>query len=124
MSCYICLESEKPLIRKTCGCKMLVHKKCFEEELKNGNLTCSVCHQKYKVSVVHYWPMMLMRAFFTLVLAIDEIIILQWLRLSLLITFTALYINVCIGLSMYSFQNHKSIIVHAVLHETSPSTSV
>ena len=124
MSCYICLESDKPLIRKTCGCKMLIHKKCFEEELKNGNLKCSVCHQPYNVSIVDHWPTMLMRALFTIVLALDEIFILQRLRLSLIMTFTVLYINVCIGLSMYSFQNHKSIIVHAVLHEVSPSTRV
>lgn len=124
MTCYICLDNTGTLLKKTCGCNMLVHKKCFMQELQNKKLFCSVCQQPYDCTLMHHWPTVLCRVFFFVFLFVDELIILLRIRLSPLIIVTTLYVNACIGASMFMALERTSICVHVVHPSLLPSSNV
>ena len=123
MSCYVCLESFKPLYRKSCGCGMLVHASCLQKELENGRLTCSVCNQAYATSHRLHWKLSLARALCIVVLVLDELWILVQLRFSLFVLFTTLYLNLCLAFALYLPITKSHIYVHVVLPPVSPSSN-
>ena len=114
-TCYVCLDSQGPLVRKTCSCAMWVHKGCLQQEIDSTRTSvCSTCRKEYRTKIEMKWDFtMCLWLVMLCVLLLDEALIVASTRMPMRAGLWFVAVDIAYGayLCRYVQDHHRIVLV-------------